>query len=248
VKKKAHPQPYQLSQRADFFSVLQSVDTLANRPLVNTRDEAHGDARRFRRLHVIAGDANMSEYATALRVGATNLVATLIESGWKPPVVLRDPVRAIKHISRDPHYAWLVEDESGRQVTAIDVQRAYLEGCRSLQLPASDWVLDEWQTVLDDLASDPMQLSDRLDWVAKKALLAEFAEGEELDWKTDVLTLQSLDLAYHNVDAEAGLYYGLVEAGAMQTLVSEEEIEACALRATIEYSRGSARPHRAPLR
>jgi hypothetical protein len=95
-----------------------------------------------------------------------------------------------------------------------------------LNLPGSDWVLDEWEDVLNTLASDPMNLSDRLDWVAKKSLLDEFVEAEELDWTQDAATLQSLDLAYHNVDPEAGLYYGLVDAGAMTTLVTDEEIEA----------------------
>ncbi len=224
--KGAPPCPYQLSQRADFFSVLQSVDTLHNRPLVNTRDETHGDARRFRRLHVIAGDANMSEYATALRVGATNLVAALIESGWQTPVALRDPVRAIKHVSRDQTYKWMIETTDNDSISAVDVQRAYLRACRELELPGSEWVLNEWEETLDALADDPMNLHDRLDWVAKKSLLDDFAASEELDWTRDAATLQSLDLAYHNVDPEAGLYYGLVEAGAMTTLVDETEIEA----------------------
>ncbi|MBV9469058.1 MAG: proteasome accessory factor PafA2 family protein [Abitibacteriaceae bacterium] len=217
---------YQLSQRADFFSVLQSVDTLHNRPLVNTRDEAHGDARRFRRLHVIAGDANLSEYATALRVGATNLVVALIESGWETPVTLRDAVRSIKQISRDQTYRWLVEGSDGNHISAVDVQRAYWRAACKLELPGSEWLLDEWQATLDALAEDPWQLGDRLDWVAKKLLLDEFAEAEGLDWEQDALTLQSLDLAYHNVDPAEGLYYGLVESGAMLTLVTEEEIEA----------------------
>lgn len=215
---------YQISQRADFFNVLQSVDTLANRPLINTRDEAHGDAHRFRRLHVIAGDANMSEYATALRIGATNLVVALIESGWQTPLLLRDPVRAIKQISRDESFRWIVDGERGT-VSAIEVQRAFLKGCQTLNLPNSDWVCEEWNRVLDALESDPFSLCDCLDWVAKKSLLDQFVEAEELNWKDDVSTLQSLDLAYHNVDHDEGLYYGLVEAGAMQTVVTESEIE-----------------------
>lgn len=217
---------YQLSQRADFFSVLQSVDTLHNRPLVNTRDEAHGDARRFRRLHVIAGDANLSEYATALRIGATNLVVALIESGWETPVPLKDAVRAIKQVSRDASYRWLVDDADGNAISAVDVQRAYWRGACELELPGSEWLLDEWQETLDALVSDPFQLGDRLDWVAKKLLLDEFAAAEDLDWERDALSLQSIDLAYHNVDPAEGLYYGLVEGGAMLTLVGEEEIEA----------------------
>jgi len=221
----AAPVKYQISQRADFFSVLQSVDTLHNRPLVNTRDEAHGDPRHFRRLHVIAGDANLSEYATALRVGATNLVVALIESGWSTPVGLRDPVRAIKQISRDETYRWMLEADDGDSISAVDVQRVYWRAACELQLPGSEWVLDEWSETLDALAQDPLQLGDRLDWVAKKLLLDEFAEAEGLDYREDIETMQSLDLAYHNVDPEVGLYYGLVESGAMPTLVSDEEIE-----------------------
>jgi Pup amidohydrolase len=215
---------YQISQRADFFSVLQSVDTLANRPLVNTRDEPHGDPRRARRLHVIAGDANMSEYATALRVGALNCVVALLETGWTTPVELRDPIRAIKSISRDATYKWLVEDTDGGTLSAVDVQRCYLRAAQELQLPGSEWILAEWQATLDALESDPLSLHDRLDWVAKKLLLDDFAESENLQWHRDASTLQSLDLAYHDVDPDLSLYYGLVQSEMMQTLVDEGEI------------------------
>ena len=217
---------YQLSQRADFFQVLQSVDTLSNRPLVNTRDEPHGDARKFRRLHVIAGDANLSEWAIALRGGTTNLVAALIESGWNCPIELRDPVKAIKQISRDPSYNWQIETKTGETVTAIDVQRAYLKGVCELNLPGAEWVTGEWAEALDTLERDPMEMADRVDWVAKKSLLDQFVESEELSWKDDQTFLQSLDLAYSNVDPAEGLYHALVEAGAMRRLVSDEEIEA----------------------
>jgi proteasome accessory factor A len=216
---------YQLSQRADFFQVLQSVDTLANRPLVNTRDEPHGDAARWRRLHVIAGDANCSETATALRVGATNLVANLIETGWKSPIVLRDAVKTIKHVSRDETFRWICETERGT-ISAIDVQRAYLEAAREANFDGSAWILDEWQEILDALEADPMSLSDRLDWVAKKTLLDSYAEEEDLDWTRDAYTLQSLDLAYCNADESESLYGALVESGAMRTLVTEDEVEA----------------------
>ncbi|RYG72091.1 peptidase [bacterium] len=221
---------YQLSQRADFFQVLQSVDTLHNRPLVNTRDEPHGDAHRFRRLHVIAGDANLSEWAIAMRAGTTNLVAALVESGWENPLPLKDSVKAIKSISRDQSYQWIVDGEFG-PVSAIEVQRAYLAGAKALNLSGSEWVLDEWKEILSVLENDPMDAYDRCDWVAKKSLLDQFIEAEELDWKADREFLQSLELAYHNVDPELGLYAGLVESGAMRTLVTEEEIEAARLHA-----------------
>lgn len=215
---------YQLSQRADFFSVLQSVDTLANRPLVNTRDEPHGDPRRARRLHVIAGDANMSEYATALRVGAMNLVVALLENGWTTPVELRDPIKAIKSISRDQDYKWLIEDDNGEIISAVDVQRCFLRAAQEMNVPGSEWILDEWHTTLNALESDPLSLHDRLDWVAKKLLLDDFADSENLDWRRDAATLQSLDLAYHDVDPDVSLYYGLVQSEMMHILVDEGEI------------------------
>ncbi len=221
---------FQLSQRADFFQVLQSVDTLHNRPLVNTRDEPHGDAHRFRRLHVIAGDANLSEWAIAMRAGTTNLVAALIESGWENPHPLRDSVRAIKAISRDETYRWIIEGERG-EVSAIEVQRGYLEGAKAMNLAGSEWVLNEWEEILEILEKNPLDSFDRCDWAAKKSLLDQFIEAEELSWKNDREFLQSLDLAYHNVDPEVGLYAGLVESGAMRTLVTEAEIEAARFQA-----------------
>ncbi|MBW3636327.1 MAG: proteasome accessory factor PafA2 family protein, partial [Armatimonadetes bacterium] len=221
---------FQLSQRADFFQVLQSVDTLHNRPLVNTRDEPHGDAHRFRRLHVIAGDANLSEWAIAMRAGTTNLVAALIESGWENPHPLRDSVRAIKALSRDETYRWNVEGEHG-EISAIEVQRGYLEGARAMNLTGSEWVLGEWEEILEILEKNPLDSFDRCDWAAKKSLLDQFIESEELSWKDDREFLQSLDLAYHNVDPDTGLYAGLVESGAMRTLVSEAEIEAARVQA-----------------
>jgi proteasome accessory factor A len=176
-------------------------------------------------LHVIAGDANLSEWAIALRAGTTNLVAALIESGWENPVPLRDPVKAIKAISRDESYGWVIEGERG-SVSAIDVQRAYLQGAREMNLAGSEWILDEWEEILSALERDPMEAHDRVDWIAKKSLLDQFIESEGLDWKEDREFLQSLDLAYHNVDPELGLFAELVDSGAMRTLVTDEEIEA----------------------
>src|SRR5579871_2596382 len=118
---------FQLSQRADFFSVEASVDTLHNRPLVNTRDEPHATPRRYRRLHVICGDANMSEYATALKVGTTSLVLKLLEEGLTPTIRLSDPVRAVKQVSRDRTLQQTLDRQGGPPVTALEVQRIYQE-------------------------------------------------------------------------------------------------------------------------
>src|SRR5438045_1198456 len=117
------PGVFQISQRADFFSVLCSIDTMNRRPLVNTRDEPHADADRYRRFHVIIGDANMSQWATALKLGTTALVLELIENGHAPQVALADPVAATKTISRDESCAWLVAREGGGTIGGIDIQR-----------------------------------------------------------------------------------------------------------------------------
>ena len=217
---------YQLSQRADFFSVEASVDTLYNRPIVNTRDEPHADARRYRRFHVICGDANLCETATLLKAGTTLLTLRLLETGWRPEGVgLRAPVEAIKQVSRDQSLKWLVERAGGGTIRSVDVQRAYLAAARERLAGLSgeaDLVLAEWEAVLDRLETDPLGLSDTLDWAAKRALLDEFREAEGMAWGDP--TLQSLDLEYHNVDPEAGLYLGLEQEGRVRRIVSDEEI------------------------
>jgi proteasome accessory factor PafA2 len=219
---------FQLSQRADFFSVEASVDTLHNRPLVNTRDEPHATPRAYRRLHVICGDANMSEYATALKVGTTCLVLSLLEQGGQPPLRLANPVQAAKAISRDITLKRAVERADGKPpITALEIQRLYLaEAQKHLQNcdEETEWVLSEWQQILDDLEKDPLTTADRLDWVAKYQLLEPFRQAEGLKWNDP--HMQSLDLAYHNIDPEEGLYYGLEQAGQMCTLVTETRIQA----------------------
>lgn len=217
---------FQLSQRADFFAVEASVDTLHNRPLVNTRDEPHAAPRRYRRLHVICGDANMSEYATALKVGTTSLVLRLIEEGFTAPVKLLDPVRAVKQISRDITLKRAVDRQGGPPITALEIQRLYLEAATRLRGldEDADWTLAEWAATLNALENDPLSLADSLDWVAKYKLLDAFREEEGLTWNDPYI--QSLDLAYHDVDPEQGLYNGLEQAGEMRRLVTDARIQA----------------------
>ncbi len=217
---------YQLSQRADFFTEEASVDTLHRRPLVNTRDEPHADPRLWRRLHVICGDANMSEYATALKIGTTYLVTSLLEQGWQPWVRLKKPTEAIKQISRDQTYKWLVEAETGthlrRRHSARLSRRRQREAGRARR--DTDWTLREWERTLDALETDPLSLGDRLDWVAKRGLLADYVESEGVGWDDE--TLPSFDLAYSNVDPDEGLYYALEQAGEMVRLTTDAAIDA----------------------
>ena len=222
---------YQIAQRSEFFEVVASIDTMHKRPLVNTRDEPHADPARYRRLHVIVGDSNMSEFATALKVGTTALVVGLIESDDVPDMVLKDPVAAIRNIARDQTYQWLVEVEGtpNRLVPAVDVQRSYLERAEKRyagQDSEADWVLRAWSQTLDALESDYASLFGSVDWVTKKFLIDSFKEAENLSWDNPdhVTWLQSQDLEYHNVDRETGIYYLLESGGQTVRLVEDAEI------------------------
>lgn len=218
------PGVFQISQRADFFSVVVSIDTMNKRPLVNTRDEPHADADIYRRFHIIVGDSNMSEWAIAMKVGTTALVLDLIERGEAPEIEIAQPVNATKSISRDQDYNWLLELSDGRKISAIDVQRLYLKAAQNAFVDHADarWLLEEWEAVLNDLERDVMLTRDRVDWVAKKVLLGAFQEEEKLSW-TDPW-LQAIDLEYHNILPDHGLFHELQRQGSMRNFVSEEEI------------------------
>ncbi|HZR04387.1 MAG TPA: depupylase/deamidase Dop [Candidatus Udaeobacter sp.] len=221
------PGVYQISQRADFFSVVVSIDTMNRRPLINTRDEPHVDASRYRRFHVILGDSNMSEWATAMKVGTTSLVLDLVEHGEAPQLEIAQPVDANKSISRDPTYDWIIELKDGRKISAIDVQRIYLRAMSKLNNDVSQdrqWILREWENVLNDLERDVMSTRDRIDWAAKKFLLDSLQQEEKLSWSDP--WLQSIDLEYHNLDLDRGLYYELLRKGLMRRVTNEEEIKA----------------------
>jgi len=223
---------YQIAQRSDFFTELVSIDTMNRRPIINTRDEPHAEAARYRRFHVIIGDANMSEFATWLKIGATALVlealqhpdATAFWEDWE----LDDPLLALREISRDRKYRWKVALAGRRTATAVDVQLAYADAVEAIlgdelsQHEEKAEVLAAWRESLEQLARDPLALHDRLDWVAKLNLLEEFRAAEKLPWSDP--WLQSLDLQYHLADREEGLYDGLVEAGAMRRMVTDADI------------------------
>ncbi|GMV38053.1 MAG: proteasome accessory factor PafA2 [Fimbriimonadales bacterium] len=222
---------FRLSQRAEFFAEPIGIDTLYRRPIVNTRDEPHADPNRWRRIHVIAGDANMQPFATALKVGATSLVLELVEEGWECPMRLADPVRAMERISRDETYRWNVELAEGSIVGAVAVQREFLSaaaerfGGRDAQ---TDWVLGEWERTLGMLEEDPLLLADRLDWPAKLALLRTFMEAEGVEWGSDRVV--AADLEYHNLDPEEGLFWVLDT----EQMVSEERVAEAAQRPPVD--------------
>ena len=220
---------FQISQRADFFSVLVSIDTMNQRPLVNTRDEPHADRTKYRRFHVIIGDSNMSEWATALKIGTTAIVLELIARGEAPALEIARPLDVLKAISRDGNYRWLIELHDGRTISAIDLQREYLQAAqrwaRQEDTPEEEigWILREWEAVLDDLEGDVDRARDRVDWVAKRFLLNAFREEEQLDW--DDPWLQAVDLEYHHIEAGEGLFEDLVAQGSMRRIVDEAEVQ-----------------------
>ena len=235
---------YQISQRADHI-VTEIYEWIQfSRAIINTRDEPLGDYTKYRRLHLLVGDSNMSEFAAALKVGTTSLILDLLEAGHRPrDLSLINPVHAIKEVSRDQSFQWIVELESGGTISAIDLQREYLDLAQKVLAGRdedTDWVLTEWESVLDDLETDPELLIDRVDWVAKKWLLEAFMEEEGLDW-TDPW-IESLDLEYHHLNREKGLYYDLEREGHVRRVTTDEQIEA-AIRNAPENTRAKARSY-----
>jgi proteasome accessory factor A len=222
-------QGFQLSQRADFFEVEVGLETTLKRPIINTRDEPHADADKYRRLHVIIGDANLAELSTYLKVGTTALVLAMIEAKALPAdLALEEPVEALQAVSHDPSLTHLLRLRDGRQMTAIDVQRVYLDAAgRFVDAqgdadPQTRDVLARWAEVLDQLADDPLRLADRLDWPAKLRLLEGYRQRDGLGWGDSRLHL--VDLQYSDVRPEKGLYHRLVSRGAMQRLLTDEEV------------------------
>lgn len=220
------PGTFQLSQRADFIETELSVDTMHNRPLLNTRDEPHADRHKYRRLHLIIGDANMCEYATALKIGTTNLVLDLIERGAAPVLALEQPVAAVKQISRDPDLKATVRRTNGRTISGLEIQEAYYLAAQRLLAghdAESDWVLREWGNTLRLLIQERGGLVGKLDWVTKLWLLEIFVQEERVGW--DDPWLASLDLEYHNVNPEHGLFLGLEADGKTWRMTTESDVE-----------------------
>jgi proteasome accessory factor PafA2 len=220
---------FQLSQRADFFEVEVGLETTLKRPIINTRDEPHADADKYRRLHVIIGDANLAELSTYLKIGTTSLVLAMIEArALTDDLALEEPVQELQAISHDPSLRHQVLLRDGRRMTAIELQLLYLERAarfvetRGEADEQTTDVLRRWAEVLDDLQADPVRLADRLDWPAKLRLLEGYRSRDGLGWGDSRLRL--VDLQYSDVRPDKGLYNRLVARGAMQRLLTEEEV------------------------
>jgi proteasome accessory factor A len=217
---------FQLSQRADHIVRTIASRVRFNRAIINPKWETFYAFNHLHRLHVLFGESNMMEYAAALKVGTTRIALELVEEGWVGnEVLLANPLEALKGVSRDPSWRWLVKKADGSTIPAVDLQRLYLDRAKkriSGRDDETDWVLREWEATLDALERDPWELEDRLDWVAKRRLMESYVEAEGVAWNDEVL--QSLDLEYHNIDPERGLYYGLQEIGAVRRVTTDEAI------------------------
>lgn len=221
---KKHNTTYQLSQRADFIESVIGLQTTYDRPIINTRDEPHADAEKYIRFHVINGDANMSEVSNYLKTGTMALTLDAIEDGLISPYELADPVKAFKDISRHMPNKGQAVLTSGKTISPIDVQRLYLNTCERYKGrdEITDDVLTRWEYVLDNLEKDPMKLTHWLDWVAKKHLIEAYADRNELAPYDS--QLQVLDLRYHDINPQTGLYYQLQKKGMIERLVDDESI------------------------
>jgi proteasome accessory factor A len=221
---------YCISQRAEHIWEGVSSATTRSRPIINTRDEPHADAERFRRLHVIVGDSNMSEFTTFLKLAITDLVVRMVEeSTVMRDLTLENAIRAIREISHDITCKRKVRLATGRELTAIDIQREYYEkAVRFVERRGADETtqraLEEWGLALDALASGALdKLTTRVDWVAKHHLIERYREKHGLSLAHPRIAL--MDLAYHEVNRNRGLYYLLERRGAMERVVSEKEVQ-----------------------
>jgi Pup amidohydrolase len=224
---------FQISQRADFFEEEVGLETTLKRPIVNTRDEPHCDAHKYRRLHVIVGDANMSEVANFLKVGTTAVVLAMIEDDWfahaNREYTLQSPVAAMRRVSYDVDLTRALELADGRTMTALDMQWDHLEMAKKY---AEDRGLDavggaeiggdilrRWEHVLGALESDPMSLSGQLDWVAKYRVINGYRERHGLAWQNPKLA--AMDLQYHDVNPARSLFPRL----GVETILDAERVK-----------------------
>ena len=221
---------YSITQRADHIWETMSSATTRSRPIINTRDEPHADAERYRRLHVIVGDSNMSEYSTFLKVGATACMLRMLED---PKVVLRDmslenPIRAIRDISHDMTCRRTVSLANGREVTALDIQREYLD--RALRYaetkgfpPQEQKALEMWEHCVSTIENDPLKLDREVDWVIKHSLVSSYMAKNDLELGDP--RVQLIDLQYHDIDTTRGIFYKLQSRGLVERVCSDADIE-----------------------
>ena len=190
---------------------------MVNRPIINTRDEPHTQQSHFRRLHVIVGDANMCEVSTFLKVGTTAIIIEILENqGTLPHIELADPVKAVKHVSRDLTVKTSLPLQNGQHTTALAIQHAFLHAAHEFYTtrdvsPITKEVLIRWESVLERLEQDPTTLDREIDWVAKYALIESYRESKRCSWQDPRIAM--IDLQYHDIRPANGLYFTLERTG-----------------------------------
>lgn len=219
--------PFQITQRADFFEERVGLETTLKRPIVNTRDEPHADADKYRRLHVIIGDATMSEVQTFVKLGTAALFLSALEAGFLPEALeLEDPVTTCWQVSHDVGLDATYRLVDGSRVTALDMQNRYFDWLAKFADESTDddvtaRLLVEWRSLLDDLETDPLRTADRLDWTAKLAVLNKYVERGS-DW--DDPRVAQINLQYHDVDPAKSIFRRLQDRGAIRRLFTDGEV------------------------
>ena len=245
--KGANQPAFQISQRADFFEEEIGLETTLKRPIVNTRDEPHCDPTKYRRLHVIAGDANMSEVATLLKLGTTSIVLAMIEDDAFPEhLTIKDPVHAIRQVSHDTSLSACIMMTDGRMLSALQVQMEILQaanqyanryGLEAVDASVGNDVLVRWAGVLDGLETDPLLVANIVDWIAKKRIVDGFAQRHNL--QNDDPRLKAIDLQYHDMRVDkclalrAGLDELCAKSDVMTAMINPPESTRAFFRGTV---------------
>lgn len=221
---------YCISQRAEHIWEGISSATTRSRPIINTRDEPHADAEKYRRLHVIVGDSNMSEYSTFLKIGTTAIMLRMLEDN---SFVLRDltlenSIRAIREISHDISCERKVRLANGRELSALEIQQEYCTKARKYcdakgLPPEEEQALEMWEHVLEGIEKDPLSLDRECDWVIKHNLIESYRQRHGLPLSHPQVSL--LDLQYHDVNTGRGIFYRLQNRGMVERMVLDETIE-----------------------
>jgi len=238
---------FQISQRADFFEAEIGLETTLRRPIINTRDEPHANPEEFRRLHVIVGDANMSQFVNYLKMGTTSLVLSMIEDDYlKFDLDLHDPVSYMHLVSHDFEFKQLLTTRDGRTISALEIQEVFIEQAqkyvqeRDKNDPMTLDVLSNWQRIVQTLATDPMSLANELDWVAKYSIMNGYRNRDQATWSDP--RIETVDIQYADLRKSKGLALLLQAKGRMKTMFSEDQISAAILEPpsdTRAYFRGN---------